>query len=268
MRAGRTAASRWADQLAGWAIDPAILAAAPESPYGFPAALWAIQHRAAGPARTIQAAREALPVGGSVLDLGCGGGAGSIPLADVASRLVGVDESAAMLESYELAAAQTPVPEVATVRGTWPTVASLVEPADVVVAANVVYNVPDLVPFVLAAHERARRRVVVELTVAHPQLAIAPLWRHFHGQDRPTGPRVADFVQVLAELGLEPVIWRWDRPPFVQTADRSAYVAWVRRRLCLPYEREPEVAALLAYDPPAPIPVATVWWDTGPRSRR
>src|SRR6187401_651569 len=92
-----TAAQRWADLLAAWAIDPAILAAAPESPFGFPPALWAAHRRVAGPARTAQAAREGLPVGGSVLDIGCGGGAGSIPLGDVAGRLVGVDESAQML---------------------------------------------------------------------------------------------------------------------------------------------------------------------------
>jgi len=260
----RTAAERWTEELAAWAIDPAILAAAPESPYGFPAALWAAHRAVAGPARTIQAAREGLPVGGSVLDIGCGGGAGSIPLADVASRLVGVDESEQMLVSYERAATATAVPDVATVRGTWPAVAPQVETADVVVLANIVYNVQDLVPFVLAAHERARHRVVVELTVAHPQVPIGALWRHFHGQDRPTGPRLADFVSVLAELGIAPVIWRWDRPPYIQTVDPSAYVAWVRRRLCLPYEREPEVVALLAAQPLGPVPVATVWWDSAP----
>ena len=261
-----TAARRWAGQLAAWAIDPAILAAAPESPYGFPAALWAAHRRAADPARTIQAARDGLPVGGSVLDVGCGGGAASIPLGDVAGRLVGVDESKQMLESYELAAAATAVPEVATVRGTWPAVAPLVETADIVVAANVVYNVPDVVPFVLAAHDRARHRVVVELTLAHPQVAIGPLWQHFHAQERPTGPRLADFALVLAELGIDPVVWRWERPPYVQTIDPLAYTAWVRRRLCLPYEREPEVAALLADQPLGPVPVATVWWDTGSSS--
>ncbi len=253
-----TAARRWADQLQAWAIDPAILAAAPESPYGFPAALWAAHRRVAGPARTIQAAREGLPLGGSVLDIGCGGGAGSIPLGDQAGRMVGVDESAQMLESYALAAAQMPVAEVATVQGSWPAVAPLVETADVVVVANVVYNVAEVVPFVLAAHDRARRRVVVELTVAHPQVALASLWEHFHGQARPAGPRVADFVAVLAEIGIDPVIWRWDRPPYAQTIDPGAYAAWVRRRLCLPYDREPEVTALLADQPRGPIPVATV----------
>jgi hypothetical protein len=105
--------------------------------------------------------------------------------------------------------------------------------------------------------------VVIELPIAHPQVAIGPLWRHFHGQDRPSGPKLADFVLVLAEIGIDPVIWRWDRPPLGQRADPVAYIAWIRRRLCLPYEREPEVAALLAEQPPrGPVPVATVWWDT------
>lgn len=257
-----TAAQRWADQLADWAIDPEILAAAPESPYGFPAPLWTALRQGTGPARTIQAAREGLPVGGSVLDIGCGGGAGSVPLGDVAGRMVGVDESVQMLESYELAAADTPVPEVATVRGSWPAIAERVEPADVVVVANVVYNVADIVPFMVAAHERARRRVVVELTVAHPQVALNSLWQHFHGQPRPSGPRLADFVTVLAEIGVKPVIWRWDRPSFARSIDPAAYTAWVRRRLCLPYEREPEVAAVLTDPPATAVPVATVWWET------
>ncbi len=36
-----TAAERWAEALAGWAIPEPILAAAPESPWGFPSDLFA-----------------------------------------------------------------------------------------------------------------------------------------------------------------------------------------------------------------------------------
>ena len=44
----------------------------------------------------------------------------------------------------------------------WPDVASQAPPADVVVSSHVLYNVPDIGPFLVALHEHARRRVVVE----------------------------------------------------------------------------------------------------------
>src|SRR4051794_41423710 len=67
-------ARRWAEELAAWAIDPAILATAPESPYGFPPGLFGSGR---GAAPTLDAVRGGLP--GSVLDVGCGGGAGGGP---------------------------------------------------------------------------------------------------------------------------------------------------------------------------------------------
>src|SRR3954464_14063385 len=155
------AARRWAEELAAWAIDPAILAAAPESPYGFPPGLFGSRRGSAGPhhggrrgsrrgsAVTHEAVRGGLP--GSVLDVGCGGGAASVPVG--AAELLAVDESPAMLERYRAAAAGTPG---RTWCGRWPDVAAEVPAADVVVTANVVHNVPDLAPFLrqLTAHAR------------------------------------------------------------------------------------------------------------------
>src|SRR4051794_34785500 len=153
-----SAGQRWADELAAWAIDPAILAAAPESPYGFPPGLFGSGR---GSAVTLDAVRAGLP--GTVLDVGCGGGAASVPAG--AAELLAVDESAAMLDRYRAAAGRTPVRAWC---GRWPDLADQVPAADVVVAANVVYNVPDVAAFVTALTTHARRRVVVELTDAHP----------------------------------------------------------------------------------------------------
>ena len=60
--------------------------------------------------------------------------------------------------------------------------------ADVVTCHNVLYNVPDLEPFLAALTGHARRQVVVELTAAHPLTSLNPLWLRFHGLQRPTGP--------------------------------------------------------------------------------
>ena len=77
-----SAAERWADQLAGWAIPPEILAAAPESPWAFSPSLF----RAPDPddgddSPSLRRALEALDEGGTLLDVGAGAGAAGLPVA-------------------------------------------------------------------------------------------------------------------------------------------------------------------------------------------
>jgi SAM-dependent methyltransferase len=190
------ALARWREQLDGWAIPEEILAAAPESPWAFPVGLFRSRARRAGSRPATPSNREAarsLPPGGSVLDVGAGGGAASLPLAGVAGRLVAVDESADMVAAFLAAAEAAGVP-ASGVEGRWPEVAGRVAPADVVVCHHVLYNVADLAPFADALTGHARRRVVAELTERHPLVGLAPLWRRFHGLERPSGPGADDAV--------------------------------------------------------------------------
>ena len=76
------ALERWREQLDGWAIPEEILAAAPESPWGFPVGLFRSRARRASSALATPSNLEAarfLPEGGTVLDVGAGGGAASLP---------------------------------------------------------------------------------------------------------------------------------------------------------------------------------------------
>jgi len=245
---GRTGALEWwREQLDGWAIPSEILAAAPESPWGYPVGLFRSRARRAGsrPATpsNLEAARS-MPEGGSVLDVGAGAGAGSLPLAGLASRLVAVDESPAMVASFLDAADAAGVPAEA-VEGRWPEVAGRVGPADVVVCHHVLYNVADLAPFALALTGHARRRVVAELTDRHPLAGLRPLWRRFHDLDRPTGPGADDAVAALGAAGLEVDRQDWEQPDRFGFDDFDELVAFTRRRLCLPAARDPEVAEAL-----------------------
>lgn len=215
------------------------------------------QDRVDTPSRRRAAA--ALPAGGAVLDVGCGGGAASLALVPPAAKVIGVDESPDMLVSYAAAADQLGVAHQEVV-GRWPDIAAEVGTGDVVVCHHVAYNVAELAPFALALTDHARRRVVIELTAAHPLVATAPLWRRFHGLDRPTGPDAALARAVLEEAGLPIRLERFQRPP--RDVPHDVFVAFTRRRLCLPREREAEVAAALG--PDATLiqrDVVTLWWD-------
>jgi SAM-dependent methyltransferase len=241
------ALARWREQLEDWAIPEEILAAAPESPWGCPVGLFRSRARRAGSRPATPSNREAarfLPAGGTVLDVGAGGGAASLPLAGMAGRLVAVDESPAMVAAF-LAAAEAAGVAAEGVEGRWPEVAGRVAPADVVVCHHVLYNVADLAPFADALTGHARRRVVAELTDRHPLVGLGPLWRRFHDLERPTGPGADDAVAALEALGLRVARQDWESQDRFGFDDLDELVAFTRRRLCLPADRDPEVAAAL-----------------------
>lgn len=268
------AVERWRGLLAGWGIPEDILARAPESPWGFPKDLMARRGRESvehEPGTSTRRALEALPEGGSALDVGVGGGGSSLPLATRAGRIVGVDSSEAMLEAFREAAVGLRV-EVETVLGTWPEVAPQVPPADVVICHHVLYNVPELEPFVRALDAHARRRVMIEITWHHPLAWMNDLWLRFHGLERPEGPSAEDAAAALRELGYPVRVETERRAPRASWFERREdAIALVRRRLCLTADRDPEIAEALGdrlvhregrwSAGPTEHVLATLWWD-------
>lgn len=265
-----TAAQEWADALADWAIPEHILAAAPESPWHYPTALFARRADAAVVTFTPsnQRALDALPDGGVVLDVGCGAGAASLPLAGRAGKIIGIDPSQAMLDALRERGESKGV-EVHTIVGTWPDVAADTPMADVAVCNHVAYNVADLAGFARALTGHVRQRVVLEMTAEHPLRSLNDLWIRFHGMTRPQRPTADDAVAVLREMGLQPGREDWLAPPITAFATREEMVAWMRRRLCLPAERDAEIAAAMEAQlvdgddgvTLPPRPVVTIWWD-------
>lgn len=254
-----SSATRWRQELAAWAVPQNLLDAAPRRPYVFSPEMFAAPSSAAPRSRSSEVAAEALDADGSVLDVGCGGGAAAFALVPPAGRVVGTDRQQDMLRLFQATARERCV-EAQTVHGSWPDVADDVPEADVVVCHNVLYNAPDLVGFARALHEHARRRVVVEITERHPQTYRAALWRHFWGLERPTGPDATLAAAVLREAGLRVV--REDSSPTARDDRRAAPVeaAFWCRQLCLPPEREPEVREQMA-SLPFPTSRVTLWWD-------
>lgn len=264
---------RWRTDLAAWAIPDQIRAQVSESPWVLPRQVFA--RRAQRQVRqpfgiSFEQARAALEPPGEVLDVGAGAGAACLPLAPLATRLVAVDLDQELLDSLT-AAAVTVGADVRTVTGSWPQVAGQVAPADVVTCHHVLYNVPDLAPFVAALTERGRRRVVVEVTACHPLAMLNPLWERFHGLRRPRHPTADDLLAILRGLGLRVSAQAWTRPAMAEYESFAELIDVTRRRLCLQPGRADEVAAALresGADPSMPADfgssgreLVTIWWQ-------
>jgi hypothetical protein len=148
--------------------------------------------------------------------------------------------------------------------GTWPEAVDGVPAADVVVCHHVVYNVPGLPAFLRALGDRAVHRVVLELPVTHPLTHMNGLWEHFWGLRRPTRPTAEDCLAVARESGIDAQLDVWDDEPFEARSQLTfeQRMHHLRVRLCLPAEREQEVADFVrAQGVPARRRTATLWWD-------
>jgi hypothetical protein len=138
----------------------------------------------------------------------------------------------------------------------------------------VLYNVPDLGPFLEALATAARRRVVIEITQAHPRTRALEreLWQHFWGLERPDGPTWKDAVAVMREGGIEPEIELWESEERGGFDDLDDLVAWMRRTVCLDRSRDAqvrEIVSRLAVERDGrwrlsgkPRALATIWWDS------
>ena len=106
------------------------------------------------------------------------------------------------------------------------------------------------------------------MTLEHPQSNLNPLWLSFHGVVRPTRPTADDAVDVFREAGLDVAREDWTAPRPGGFDTREELVAWIRRLLCLPADRDPEIAEAIGdraversgrWGLPD-RPVATIWW--------
>jgi SAM-dependent methyltransferase len=265
----------WRQELAAWAIPEQITAAVTDSPWVLPRQVFArrADRLAANPGGpSYEHAWAALDPPGSVLDIGSGAGAASLPLLSRCTALTAVDAEPEMLELLQRrVAAAGGNPALKLVTGRWPDVAAAAGPADVVTCHHVTYNVPDIEPFLAALTGAARRLVVVEMTARHPLTSLNELWLKFHGLVRPTGPTADDLVAILAAMGIDAGHERWRRAGGRDYASFAEMTDITRRRLCLAPERASDVAAALmeaGIDPDRPVDLGssgrelvTIWWS-------
>jgi len=253
------ASEKWMHDLESWGIPQEIIDQAPESPWIHPPVLFQIPKQIElTPSH--QKAFDALPVDGTILDIGCGGGIAAFAMGSKAGKVIGVDHQPEMLEMFtENAKARNIESKVHD--GFWPVIAADVEVADVVTSHHVVYNVPEIVPFIEALNSHARKRVVIEMPQQHPRASSNSAWKYFWNLDRPTAPTPQDLINVLKELGINAHLLLWEgKLPVEQDLDEA--VRFMRIRMCLPAAKDTDVRKFMQENPPSEIrPLATIWWD-------
>ena len=250
---------QWSFELDNWGIPQDILSQAPESPWIHPPTLFEVP--AVIPETPSHArAREALTQGGTVLDIGCGGGLAAFALTPPASRVIGVDHQAKMLDMFAVGAMDRGLIHEEFL-GDWPDVEKHIPIVDVVTCHNVAYNVRDIEPFVLALARHARKRVVMEVPQQHPLMMMSGAWKKFWNLDRPSGPTAEQLCNIVISLGFDAHIELWNSD-FVREISFEDQVRFARIRLCLPSSRDAEIADYLKSEPKyGSRPTATIWWD-------
>jgi SAM-dependent methyltransferase len=254
-----SASEKWKIDLASWAIPQEILDQAVEKPWIHPPALFEIPG-VIQDSLSHQRSREAMPLGGTVLDIGCGGGIATFAITPLASHVIGVDEQQAMLDLYSANAEKYKVTSE-TVLGQWPEVAAVTPIADVVTVHHVVFNVGDIAPFLAALNSHARKRVVIEAPVVHPMSNMSDGWKHFWNLIRPIAPVASDLISVLEEMGIKANIEYFESEILLDKKVEGAN-GFIRRRLCLPESHQGELDAFLEANPrPDRRQLAVIWWD-------
>ena len=157
---------KWREDLAGWAIPEHITSAVTESPWVLPRNVFArradrLRRAPGGPSYDRE--RAVLDPPGSVLDVGAGACAARLPLA---GRTTALDRGGHRRGHARPAGrrARAAGLDPRLLQGRWPDVARQADPADLITCHHVLYNVPDLAPFVealtqhvLAGGRRAHR---------------------------------------------------------------------------------------------------------------
>jgi hypothetical protein len=100
-----------------------------------------------------------------------------------------------MIRELRVGAREAGIENLSIVQGLWEDVA--VEPADVVLCTNVVYNIADIVPFVQKLKDHAREQVWILVFMEPVSSMMSPFWEAVYGEKRIDPPAMPELLMSL-----------------------------------------------------------------------
>lgn len=167
----------------------------------------------------------------TLLDVGGGAGRFALPLALRCRHVTVVEPSDAMVRALHSGAEHAGISNVSVAPHTWEE--ARVEPADVVLCANVLYGPAEIVPFVRKLEENARARVLVLLSMQSPLSAYSPFWPLVHGEPHIDPPALPELMEVLWEMDIFPDLTMIHAESQQSAPDRRTALELLRRALAV-----------------------------------
>ena len=149
----------------------------------------------------VASVRKQLRAEDTILDIGAGTGRHAVALAPHAQRVTALDPSPAMLAFLREDAEEASLDNIDVIEGAWPDAAGETPEADIVISANVLYPIEDVVPFLVAMDGHARRLCFLQLMAHQPWFDPPGLWQAVHGEPRRPQPAYMEAVNLLHQLG-------------------------------------------------------------------
>lgn len=145
--------------------------------------------------------RKSVTARDTVLDVGAGTGRFALALAPHVRQVTALEPNAAMLSYLRQEIAASGTSNIVTVQSSWEEASADLR-ADIVICSHVLYPIREIVPFLQKLHSATQRACYLYLRATHLDALTAPLWRHFHGDERQLPPGYIHALDILYALGI------------------------------------------------------------------
>jgi SAM-dependent methyltransferase len=169
----------------------------------------------------------------SVLDVGAGTGRFALALAPLVRHVTAVEPNASMLGFLRQDAQEAGFTNVSYVQATWQDAPDDLH-ADVVICSHVLYPIRDIEAFLTKLLKASDRACYIYHRATSIDALTAPLWRHFHGDDRQEPPAYIHVLDVLFEMGVYADVQIVRIPPSLRYPSLDDAVRELQEQLILP----------------------------------